>query len=275
MTRFGLCEAVLVDQSKIATVWKVKRAGAAAALKIYHDGDTQDEWPGVAFVQSCAGIGAVEIFDHADGAIVMEWLDGPSLGDMVHAGDDARASAILGVTAAQIHSNTTARNLPFLDDRIATLLMFKHQPHWPSAVSQTITAAQYLASQLIKKMRNIGPLHGDLHHDNIRKGPRGYLALDAKGLIGDRAYDLANAFLNPVGADDLVADCARAVRMANTLAGPVNTPAHYLLDWAIAHCALTLAWENAALPDVTMLSTLMRARLLCDGADTAIGEFNV
>jgi streptomycin 6-kinase len=119
------------------------------------------------------------------------------------------------------------------------------------------------------------PLHGDLHHDNIRTGARGFLAFDAKGLIGDPAYDLANAFMNPIDAPNIVADSARMIRMANTLANAVQINAPRLLDWAIAHCALTVAWDNAAQPDVKLLNMLMHARSLCDGADAPVGKLNL
>nr|WP_090196965.1 aminoglycoside phosphotransferase family protein [Yoonia tamlensis] len=103
MARFGLRDAALVDHGKIATVWKVMRGKQPAALKIYHGGNTQDEWPGVRYIQSCAGTGAVQIFDYAEGALVMEWLGGPSLGDLARQGGDASASAQLGATALQLH----------------------------------------------------------------------------------------------------------------------------------------------------------------------------
>ena len=41
-------------------------------------------------------------------------------------------------------------------------------------------------------------LHGDLHHDNILTATREpYLAIDPKGLVGNRAYDVTAAMLNP------------------------------------------------------------------------------
>lgn len=41
-------------------------------------------------------------------------------------------------------------------------------------------------------------LHGDLHHGNILDfGTRGWLAIDPKGLLGERGFDYANIFTNP------------------------------------------------------------------------------
>jgi streptomycin 6-kinase len=39
-------------------------------------------------------------------------------------------------------------------------------------------------------------LHGDLHQDNILSSERGWLAIDAKGIVGDPAWDLAPLLFN-------------------------------------------------------------------------------
>ncbi|WP_394178027.1 aminoglycoside phosphotransferase family protein [Yoonia maritima] len=260
LARFGLANPVLTDQSKIATIWKVERKGRPAALKIYHDGDSKDEWPGFALLASRKGNGAVEIFDTHDGMAVMEWLDGPSLGDMSRTGNDDEASAILGTTAAALHAVNADCDLPLLTDRVNALLQFRAQSGWPQHTTEVIRAAQSLAHSMIKNQRNIRLLHGDLHHDNIRQGTRGYVAYDAKGLIGDPAYDLASAFLNPMDAPARVGCHARMIRMAAILANTTGISAKRLLDWAAVHCALTIAWKNAPVPDVTLLTTMMAAR---------------
>jgi len=260
LARFGLTSPVFADQSKIATIWKVERNGQPAALKIYHDGDTKDEWPGFALLASREGNGAVEVYDAHDGMAVMEWLDGPSLGDMSRTCNDDEASAILGTTAAALHAVNTDCDLPLLTDRIGELLQFRTQSDWPQHTTEVIRAAQTLAHSLIENQRDIRPLHGDLHHDNIRRGTRGYVAFDAKGLIGDPAYDLANAFLNPMDAPATVGCQARMIRMAAILADTTGISAKRLLDWAAVHCALTIAWENAPVPDATLLKTMLAAR---------------
>ena len=260
LARFGLANPILTDQSKIATIWKVERKGQPAALKLYHDGDTKDEWPGFAFLASRKGNGAVEVYDAHDGMAVMEWLDGPSLGDMSRTGDDDEASTILGTTAAALHAVNTDCDLPLLTDRIDALLQFRSQAECPQNTREVMHAAQTLAHSLIENQRDIRPLHGDLHHDNIRQGTRGHVAFDAKGLIGDPAYDLANAFLNPMDAPATVGCQARMIRMAAIMADTTGISAKRLLDWAAVHCALTIAWENAPVPDASLLTTMMAAR---------------
>nr|WP_090196963.1 aminoglycoside phosphotransferase family protein [Yoonia tamlensis] len=155
------------------------------------------------------------------------------------------------------------------------LFTYAPKASWPEPTRNSIRTAQNLAKLLTDNQSDIKPLHGDLHHDNIRMSARGYLAFDAKGLIGDPAYDLANAFLNPMDAPDIVADLSRVQQMAAIFAAVTQMPAARLLDWAIAHCALTLAWKDAALPDVTMLDLLMHARSVCGDRNLCIAEFNL
>jgi streptomycin 6-kinase len=57
--------------------------------------------------------------------------------------------------------------------------------------------AAALAEELLADPRDIRVLHGDLQHYNIHQSPRGWLAFDPKGLVGERTYDCANALCNP------------------------------------------------------------------------------
>lgn len=41
-------------------------------------------------------------------------------------------------------------------------------------------------------------LHGDLHHQNVLRGPRGWVLIDPKGVIGDPAFEPSAAIRNPL-----------------------------------------------------------------------------
>lgn len=96
---FGARDPVQVAESGIATVWRVKVAGGHAALKLYKNGNPQDEIPGTQFLQSRAGKGAVRILAYEREAVLMEYLDGPSLGDLSRAGQDAESHDTLAAVA--------------------------------------------------------------------------------------------------------------------------------------------------------------------------------
>lgn len=54
------------------------------------------------------------------------------------------------------------------------------------------------ASRLFRSPEAPMALHGDIHHGNVLDfGPHGWLAIDPKGLLGERGFDYANLFCNP------------------------------------------------------------------------------
>ena len=86
-------------------------------------------------------------------------------------------------------------------------------------------------------------LHGDLHHDNILLGERGWLAIDPKGLMGDPAFDAANLFYNPLERDDLCLAPERIARMADVFSHSMRQDPRRLLDHAFAYGCLSAAWH--------------------------------
>jgi len=245
LRRYDLREPTHVAETPIAHVWKVALADdTPAALKIYKDDDPKGEEIGFRFVQSLDGAGAVKVYHFDHSVAVMEWLDGPSLGDLSRGGDDDAANAALIKVADALHGAAIRVQLPSLMENFAPLLTLEISSAWAERTQANLMRAQKLASQLLDNQFEISALHGDLHHDNIKGSVRGYLAYDAKGLIGDRAYDLANAFQNPLGAEGLVHDPARARRMAEHWAMAWDTSPKRLLSWAVAHCGLSMTWAQ-------------------------------
>ena len=102
----------------------------------------------------------------------------------------------------------------------------------------------HLARRLLATPHETIPLHGDIHHENIIKGPRGWLAIDPHGVAGDAAFDAANIFYNPLDRDDLCLDLERARRMAEHFAPIIGRDPAYILDYAFAYGCLSAAWHR-------------------------------
>jgi len=262
---FGVVAPAFVARTVRATVWKVRdEAGRPAALKVYHDGDTVDEAHGLDLMQAWDGAGAVRLLRRAGSAVLMEWLDGPSLGDLTRRGEDRRAAAELVAVANRLHAVDTGpfAGFPTLSDRFRDLFDLTIAPDCPEAARRALERCRSVARRLLATEHAIRPLHGDLHHDNIRLGARGYCAFDAKGVIGERAYDLANAFRNPEGADAVVRDPARVRFLADCWSAAFDVDRQRLLEWAAAHSALSLAWRSGAAfwrdPDTAIMMLLVR-----------------
>ncbi|HUQ33761.1 MAG TPA: aminoglycoside phosphotransferase family protein [Pyrinomonadaceae bacterium] len=88
-------------------------------------------------------------------------------------------------------------------------------------------------------------LHGDLHHDNILfSDERGWVAIDPKGIVGDRGYEVGSFMLNQLPAG------AAAVEVADIFSERLSIFAYELkMDgkrlarWAFCHAVLSALWS--------------------------------
>jgi streptomycin 6-kinase len=128
----------------------------------------------------------VRVIDANDTAVLMERADGPrSLTSMAVSGSDVEAAEILAETVLQLHA-PRAGPIP------STLVPLKFQfgALFTRAVDHEFLArCATVARHLLATPHDAVPLHGDLHHGNVLDGEgRGWLAVDPKGLIGERTY---------------------------------------------------------------------------------------
>ena len=64
-----------------------------------------------------------------------------------------------------------------------------------------LAQADSAAQALLADPRDVVVLHGDIHHGNVLDGgERGWLAIDPKGLLGERTFDFVNILRNPDAA---------------------------------------------------------------------------
>jgi streptomycin 6-kinase len=69
---------------------------------------------------------------------------------------------------------------------------------------------------------------------------RGWLAIDPKGLSGERGFDFANIFCNPDFA--LATATGRLARQASIVAKAAGMDRKRLLQWVLAYAGLSAAW---------------------------------
>jgi streptomycin 6-kinase len=251
---WSLTNPRLLAKTHTSHVWQVTRHdGIEAALKLLHPGE-DEELTGFDLLQAWNGQGAVHVYARRDSAILMELCPGPSLGDMVRSGHDTRATQTLTDVIRALH----APGLPSLQPLVSRL-----SPLIRAASSGPIGAAAQLAEHLLQTTTFESALHGDLHHDNILESTRGWLAIDPKGVYGDPAYECANAFRNPEGTGDLILDPTRIGAMADCFATRLGHNRQRLLNWAAAHCALSILWSresgNDPACDLRLLPILLNA----------------
>jgi streptomycin 6-kinase len=250
LAEFGAYSPKLVASTSIANVWKVKTVDyGLAALKIYHQKNMRNEAPGFEVLKAARGVGAINIYRVCEASVLMEWLDGPSLGDMVRSGRDEQAAMELVKVANKLHRamKTTTCDLPSLEDWFDGVFELRFSDDVNQDVKRNFNHCRRLADKLLSSQYDITPLHGDLHHDNIKLGARGFTSFDAKGVRGERTYELANAFRNPKGAERLVYDPQRMEYLATIWAREFDVDRERLLKWAAVKCAWSISKRSKGL----------------------------
>jgi streptomycin 6-kinase len=228
-------------ESETQTSWllPVRSRGDAAILKRLKPGS--DERNAAAFLRYLAGHGAVRLIAEDGDSLLMERAGGPrSLMTMARSGEDLAAAEALAETVAKLHAPRDAlppRGLIPLRAWFSSL--FSRQAERPLLGRCAAVARALLGSE-----RDVVPLHGDLHHDNVLDGgKRGWLAIDPKGLIGERSYEIANLLGNPWPYGEIVHDRDRMRRLATLYATRLGLDVRRVLAFALAHAGLAASWR--------------------------------
>jgi streptomycin 6-kinase len=223
-----------------ARLLPVRRGTMPTMLKVV----TLDEAKrGVDLLAWWDGQGAARVYERDGDALLMERaLGGRSLVDFARTGRDDEATHILCDTIATLHM-PHARPLPDL-----TPLDVWFAPL--SDVARThgglLARADGFARELLAAPRDVMPLHGDIHHENVLDfGPRGWLAIDPHAVLGERGFDYANIFCNPDLGDpalSIARDRARFLRRVEIVVERSGIERQRLLQWVLAWCGLSAAW---------------------------------
>jgi len=246
MSRFGIVNATPLVVTRLARLWRVQTVeGQSAVLKLYARPDRGNEGPGTRLLRAWHDRGAVRIFDEDTSAVLMEDLQGPSLGDVARRGDVRKALQIFAGVARTLHSPpvSAVRGLQPLEGAFAPLFSAEFDDTCPTPVRQNFERARDLAYHLLNSQDRVQPLHGDLHFDNVLLTGDGARVIDAKGYVGDPAFEPANALRHPKGMPELVRDQAHIQDCITRYAEAMSCAPERVLHWSVAKCALSITWR--------------------------------
>lgn len=88
-------------------------------------------------------------------------------------------------------------------------------------------------------------LHGDLHHYNILQHGARWLAIDPKGVVGPRGYEVGPLLMNPLGFAKRPQARQQTARRVDVLREVLGMEKEEILDWAICHSLLSGFWDMA------------------------------
>jgi streptomycin 6-kinase len=249
LARWGLTGAREIAATSRATLYRVD---GGRVLKVFTgEGLAHEGAHGTQALIHWAGRGAVRLIRHDAGAQLLEHLPGPQLDALP---DDAATPVIVDVVRA-LHAapGPAPPGMPDLRAHLANLFS-----------APDFAQAKAVTENLIATTRpeDLRVLHGDLHHENIMRGADGvWRAIDPKGLVGDRHYDVANVFCNPTEA--LAQDPARAARLADAFAAGLGMDRARVLRFAYVHACASACWfrENGYGTERDVLTIAMLERI--------------
>lgn len=222
-----------------------------------------EEKHGAALMRWWEGNGAARVLAHAGDALLLERAHNtPSLADMARTGNDDTACRILCHSAARLHRPTN-RPLPPL---VPLARWFQDLAPAAATHGGILSLCSQTAHALLAAPQEIGVLHGDIHHGNVLDfGARGWLAIDPKGLWGERGFDYANLFCNP--DFETATAPGRLARRAAVVAAEAGLERERLLQWVLAWAGLSAAWilADGAAPEpaFSIASAAAAALQLC------------
>jgi len=209
--------------------------GRPAMLKLSRD---EAERAGGALMQWWDGIGAAKVYAHDGEAVLLERAMGSqSLLAMAVDGADDAATRIMCSTVAKLH----ARRRQALPNLIPLALWFRELEPTARAHGGTLAHCHSIAESLLAGATDPVVLHGDIHHSNILDFQHhGWLAIDPKGLVGERGFDYANIFAN----EDLptITASGRLQRQLRIVVSEAGLEPKRLLQWIVAYSGLSAAW---------------------------------
>jgi streptomycin 6-kinase len=220
----------------------VRYGDTRAMLKVAGGPEERD---GAAVMAWWGGDGAAPVLAHEGEALLLVRAnDDGGLANLVRRGLDDQATTILCEVAERLHAprpKPPPSTVRHLDAWFRAL--------WPAASREggILAQAAETARGLLADPPDALVLHGDLHHGNVLDfGAAGWLAIDPKGLIGERGYDFANLFCNPWPEAD---DKDRLERRLGLVSSAATLDPLRLRQWILAYAGLSAAWTlDSAMP---------------------------
>lgn len=242
LTAWDLSNPQLLSQTMTSHIYTVVHDSEMVVLKLLSSSEV-DEQRGAAALRYFDGRGAVRLLRYDDSAQLMEYASGDALVTLVERGEDKKATYIIAQVIKQLHSvpqDASKDGLMMLDGWFNALFVRAVADKKVGSRSIYVRGAS-LAEQLLADQQEIRVLHGDIHHYNIKHSPRGWLAFDPKGVVGERTYDCANALCNPV-MPELVHNETRLLHNAAILADTLEIALRRVLAFTYAYACLNASW---------------------------------
>jgi streptomycin 6-kinase len=218
-----------------------KRGADPVVLKVVKQ--PGDEWHSGEIIAAFDGHGLVRVYDFVPGAMLLErLLPGHSLVGMALAGGDDEATAILVNVMQRMSAPAAPNGCPTVENWGKGFARYRDSGD--ERIDGTLIGeAERLFFALSATQRERTLLHGDLQHSNVLyDAQRGWLAIDPKGVIGEREYEVGAVLRNPTERRELFSSTAAVERRVDAFARQLHLDRRRILSWSYAQAVLSAVW---------------------------------
>jgi len=107
-----------------------------------------------------------------------------------------------------------------------------------------VEIAETLSQELLVENKDEALLHGDFHHFNVLESERGWLAIDPKGVIGPKGYEVGPLLINPndrfLSGSNPQAQTEKRIAILSEMLGMER---ERIRSWGICHAVLSAWWS--------------------------------
>jgi streptomycin 6-kinase len=222
--------------------------GEQAVVKQLNATGMENEFRGIHYLEWHEGHGCIRLLKRQGNNLLLEYGGSRTLLDHLNEHGDVSATLIYTDVFLQLQATFRSRKPvtgEFVPLRRQFASLFKKAEKDTRAGEQSLfVEVAGIADRLLNNQRDIQPLHGDMHHENILFGKRGWLVIDPQALLGDPAYDAANMFYNPLERTDLRTAPARAAAMAEIFERAFKRDRRDYLEFGMSHACLSASWHE-------------------------------
>ena len=121
---------------------------------------------------------------------------------------------------------------------------------------EMLIKAEHVFSMLTETIDDLYLLHGDFHHYNVLQSKDdSWIAIDPKGLIGEREYDVIQFLLNKLPSDHALEVTERRI---DILVKELDLVKERVLLWGYCHTILSVYWtiKDFGVPDENIVKLI-------------------
>jgi streptomycin 6-kinase len=208
---------------------------------------TGDEWQAGEFLAAFAENGVVRVYEQMPGAVLVERLrPGTSLAELALSGRDEEATDILAGVMQRMSTCSPTSQFEFWPTVHDWAKGFERYliSGGEKIPRRLVVAGQRVYLDLCASQGLLRLLHGDLQHYNVLfDSPRGWLAIDPKGVIGELEYEVGAALRNPYENPELFISRSTIERRLEQFTNKLNLNYERTLRWGFAQAVLSAIWS--------------------------------